>query len=128
MSSDENTEVNVEVIGGAPELWETWLAVIVTKSGVVTVLLGGAAVVWAGVGLGCGVGLSGVGWVVGVGVLLVGRTVVGGTLDVGGGAAVDVVVVVGVTVVGGVVVTTGICEVVGVVTKQPKKVWSAIDY
>jgi hypothetical protein len=120
MSSDENTEVNVEVIGGAPEVWVTRSAVIVTTLAVVVLCCGVV------VGLGCGVGLWGAGWEVGVGVLLVGRTV-----DAGGGATVvdGVTVVVGVVGVGVVDTTTGVGEVVGVgvVTKQRKKVWSAID-
>lgn len=47
----------------------------------------------------------------------------GGATVVGGG----VTVVVGVVGVGVVDTTTGVGEVVGVVTKQRKKVWSAID-
>ena len=76
MISDENIEVNVEEIGGAPELGG--LAVIVTTPAAVAVLLG-CAVVWdggAGAALDCGVALEGVGWVVEV----VG-VVVGGLLD-----------------------------------------------
>ena len=116
MSSDENTEVIGVLIGGAPELG---LPVIVMAPPAVAVLFGCAVVVW-GVGsvLNCGVALSGAGWVVG-------GTLDGSTLDVGGGAAdVDVL-----TVVGGfgvVDTTTGVAEVVGV-TRQRRKVWSAID-
>jgi hypothetical protein len=53
MSSDENTEVNVEVIGGAPELGVNRLLVIVTTSGVVVWVWGGGcgAGLWLGVWL-----------------------------------------------------------------------------
>ena len=96
MSSDENTEVNVEVIGGAPELWVTRSAVIVTSSGVV------AVTVVPGVALGCcGLG-SGVG----------GRWVEVVVLLDGGGGVVDDVGLVEVVVV--VDDNTGD----GVVTKQ----------
>jgi hypothetical protein len=79
-----------------------------------TTVVVGCALVWVGLGFGCVVELWGVGSEVGGRVLLVGLTVVGG------GATDD-----GVTEVGGAVVvtTTGL----GVVTKQQKKVWSAID-
>lgn len=94
------------------------MAVTVTTSAVV--VLGCSAVVWAGVGFGCGVelwmGVWGVG--VGVGVVVGGRTV-----DVVGGGV--TIVVGGVVVVVGVVGDTTTGD--GVVTKQRKKVWSAID-
>jgi hypothetical protein len=100
MSSDENTEVNVEVIGGAPELWVIRSAVIVMGSTVV--VFGGAAVVWGVAWLGCGVGL-------GRGVSEEGGGVLVVVLEIGG--VVDVVVV-DVVVIGGVVDITGVAEVV----------------
>lgn len=99
MSSDENTEVNVEVIGGAPELWVIRSAVIVTNVGVVSVT------VVPGVCLGC------CGFGCGDGGLVVVVVVVD---DVG---LLEVVVV----------VDDSIGDGVGVVTKQRKEVWSAID-
>ena len=83
------------------------------------VVFGCSAVVWAGVAFGCGVGLWWGVWDVVVGVLVGGRTVdVGGVTVVGGGV---VVVVLGVEI--------GAVDIgeVGDVTKQRKKIWSAID-
>jgi hypothetical protein len=58
-------------MGGAPELWVIWLAVIVTTLGVVVPF--GCAVVGSGCDwLCCGVGLWRVGWVEGVAVSIVG--------------------------------------------------------
>ena len=60
ISSDENTEVNVEVMGGAPELWVIGLTVtvvtpVIAAIGVVVGVVGGG-----GGFAGCG---GGFGWV-----------------------------------------------------------------